>query len=89
MRIEEAVSWDLGKHTWGGQAKFDFFLCYFVIRVRYCKLMREEGYASWDRAQGHMGRSGKVDGVQEWCRERWGNRGNLAGISVGSVRAGG
>nr|GEX18673.1 hypothetical protein [Tanacetum cinerariifolium] len=25
--------------------------------------MREEGCANWDRAQGHMGRSGKVDGI--------------------------
>nr|GEX73114.1 hypothetical protein [Tanacetum cinerariifolium] len=27
--------------------------------------MREEGFASWDRAQGHMGRSGKVDGCSK------------------------
>nr|GEX71064.1 hypothetical protein [Tanacetum cinerariifolium] len=49
-------------------AKIVIHMCYLAIRVRYCRPMRNRDYASWERAQRHMGRSGECLGtVQMSC----------------------
>nr|GFA14083.1 ribonuclease H-like domain-containing protein [Tanacetum cinerariifolium] len=62
-------------------------MCYLAIRVRYCRPMRNRDYASWERAQRHMGRSGECLGtVQMSCRCTGGSMGEgvvLAGKLVG------
>nr|GEU41478.1 hypothetical protein [Tanacetum cinerariifolium] len=59
------------------QAKYPHFDVLDWIRVRYYRPIREEGCASWDRAQGHMGRSGECFGtVHVSCR--------CTGVAVGN-----